>query len=81
MTVVIQLLSKALIGAAIGIAVVAIFIGIDYAGQTNKRLYLIDYGDSIVAVLTIGVFVGTFIGLAWAANSIRRSDSGERPSA
>jgi hypothetical protein len=74
---VIRFLTRAIIGAIIGIAVVVLFVGIDYVGQTDRRFYFIDHGDAIVAVLTIGVLIGTLIGLGWALNSMRRNKNGE----
>lgn len=74
----IRLLTRMLVGTAIGIAVVAVYESIFYLGQTEKwLLYWIDHKDSILTLLTMGVLIGATIGFIWAIISKGRNKNGE----
>lgn len=60
------LVARILTGTGIGIAVVIFYFILDYVGSSNKQLYFIDHRDSLIAVLEIGILIGTIIGIAWA---------------
>jgi hypothetical protein len=72
-----RLLTRVLAGAVIGAATVALYVGIDYVGHTDRRLYFIDYRDAILTLLTLGVLIGAAVGFGWAISSGGRNKDGE----
>jgi hypothetical protein len=80
----IGLLTLMLVGTAIGIAVVALFVGTDYVVQTSNQFYFDDNRDAILTLLTLGVFIGAAIGLGWGIIHFvllnkRRNENDENP--
>jgi hypothetical protein len=76
----IRLLTRTLVGKVIGIAVVAVYVIMDYMGQTDKRLYWFDNGDAVLTLLTLGVLIGATIGFFWAIISKGGNKNGGTPS-
>ena len=74
---IIRLLTRTLVGAVIGICVVAVYFGVDYLGATDKRLYWIDERDAIFTLLTMGVLIGATVGFIWAVSSKGRNKDGD----
>jgi quinol-cytochrome oxidoreductase complex cytochrome b subunit len=64
-----RLVARMLIGALIGIAVVAVFFAIDYLRQSDTRLYFVDNRDAFFTLLAVGLVIGGVIGLGWAIDS------------
>lgn len=63
------LVARMLAGTGIGIVVVIFYFILDYVGSRDKRLYFIDHRDSFIAVLEIGIVIGSIIGIGWAINN------------
>jgi hypothetical protein len=66
----VRLLSRMVIGVAIGLGIVVVVICIYYYGaDSDNRFFFFDDVDTWVALLKLGAAIGAIVGLAWAINT------------